>query len=232
MKGYDDDTTNTHLDSHSWGCAVRPAGCAGARTSQNEYPGGHLARDRFGHLDRARRRTTPPLWPPMRSGGVSRTVAATVRPCVDALAKGRGRSASGRRTRYRHATDHRTGANGDHRVDHQLQRIDDIHSVDQRRSLVQGPTRRVLHEHTDQRAAPSGVRLLTQSHLAHAPNGKGHAAGDIRREYPHEQDAPRRPACGRPLLIGPQGDMRGSDTVQRTTAQRRRCSGLSHLHHK
>jgi hypothetical protein len=26
--------------------------------------------------------------------------------------------------------------------------------------------------------------------------------------------------------------MRGGDTVQRTAAQRRRCSGLSHLHHK
>lgn len=231
MKGYDDDTTKTHCSSHSWGGAVRPAGCAGARTSQNKYEGGHLARDRFGHLDRTRRRTTPSLWPPMRSGGLSRTVAATVRSRVDALAKSRGRSASSCRTRDRRTTDHRTGADDDHRVDYQLQRIDDVHPVDPRGFLAQGPARRVLHEHTDQRAASSRVRLLTQSHLAHAPNGKGHAAGDIRREYPHEQDAPRRQACGRPLLITPKAT-RGDDTVQRTAAQRRRSPGISHVHHK
>ncbi len=203
MKGYDDDTTKTHLDRHSWGGAVRPAGCAGARTSQDERQSGHLARDRPGHLDRTRRRTTPPLWSPARPGGVPQTMATTVRPRVDAVAKGRGRSASSRRTGNRRASRRRAGPCYDHRVDHQLQRIDDVRSVDQRRFLVPRPARRILYEHTDQRATSSGLRLLRPSHLAHAPNGKGHAAEDIQREYPHEQDARRRQAPGRPFFVGP-----------------------------
>jgi len=160
MKGYDDDTTKTHPDGNGCGGAAGAADRAGPRTGKNERRRGYFAPRRLRHLDRSRRRQAWPSSALLRPDG-SRSPATSIPACLGALSKGRGRSASGLRAGCDVSAGSLRAATGnDHGLDHQLQRIDDVRSVDQRRRLVQGSERGVLHEHADQRAAQSRLRFL------------------------------------------------------------------------
>ncbi len=200
MKGYDNDTTKTHPNRDRWGDRMCPAGFVSPRPSQDKRPGSRFARNRTGHLDRPQRRTTSTVRSPAQARDSPCSSATTVRTCMGALSKSCGRSAPGGRTRHRAAAAHRARANNNHRVDHQLQRIDDVHPVDPRRFLVQGAPRRILHEHTDQRATQDRLRLLRQPSQSHPARGSDLATEAI---FLQDRLVPYRLEANGPQRVAP-----------------------------
>ncbi len=160
MKGYDDDTTKTHPDGNGCGGAAGAADRPGPRKGTNERGRGDFAAWRLRRLDWSRCRQARPSSALPRADE-SGPVATSIPACLGALSKGCGRSASGLRAGSgASAGSCRAAAGNDHGLDHQLQRIDDVRSVDQRRRMVQGSERRVLRDHADQRATQSPLWLL------------------------------------------------------------------------